>query len=228
MVLGWDYKSSEFTLPSTKNKRYCPFECIDLLTTSKDEFGTQRVYKKTSPNCVITLYLPTREITLSGSSPSILRGIVFVDPKAIQGYRVYAQLTLTFRYGREDEEVMGLRFCNEAIMSLHQIWPRNEEPARESLSPLQEALVKRLGDGAHPFTLSLTSQAPPSVQLVPAKRYYGAPIGTSYDVRCFIATTLTHLARKQQQQPFRRRNNVKETVRLKSTLHRCFSCFYVI
>jgi len=46
--------------------------------------------------------------------------------------------------------------------------------------------MKRLGDGAHPFTLSLSSYAPPSVQLVPAKRYYGAPIGTSYDVRCFI------------------------------------------
>lgn len=45
-----------------------------------------------------------------------------------------------FRYGREDEEVMGLRFCNEAIMSLHQIWPRLEEPTPESLSPLQVIL----------------------------------------------------------------------------------------
>ncbi|XP_017851120.2 uncharacterized protein LOC108605826 [Drosophila busckii] len=172
----------------------------------RDEFGTQRVYKKTSPNCVLTLYLPTREITLTGNNPSVLRGIVFVDPKAIQGYRVYAQLTLTFRYGREDEEVMGLRFCNEAIMSLHQIWPRIEEPSHESLSPLQEALMKRLGDGAHPFTLSLTAQAPPSVQLVPAKRYYGAPIGTSYDVRCFIAD--------KTDEKFLRRASVKMGVRV--------------
>ncbi|XP_034482532.1 uncharacterized protein LOC117787986 [Drosophila innubila] len=175
-------------------------------STHKDDFGTQRVYKKTSPNCVLTLYLPTREITLTGNNPSVLRGIVFVDPKAIQGYRVYAQLTLTFRYGREDEEVMGLRFCNEAIMSLHQIWPRLEEPTRESLSPLQEALLKRLGDGAHPFTLSLTAQAPPSVQLVPAKRYYGAPIGTSYDVRCFIAD--------KTDEKFHRRASVKMGVRV--------------
>lgn len=50
--------------------------------------------------------------------------------------------------------------------------------------------MKRLGDGAHPFTLSLSAHAPPSVQLVPAKRYYGAPIGTSYDVRCFIGKSL--------------------------------------
>ena len=73
------------------------FLLLILRVLPKDDYGTQRVYKKTSPNCVLTLYLPSREICLSGSSPSVLRGIVFVDPKAIQGYRVYAQLTLTFR-----------------------------------------------------------------------------------------------------------------------------------
>ncbi|XP_015041736.2 uncharacterized protein [Drosophila pseudoobscura] len=173
---------------------------------ARDEFGTQRVYKKTSPNCVLTLYLPTREMTLTGDKAAVLRGILFVDPKAIQGYRVYAQLTLTFRYGREDEEVMGLRFCNEAIMSLHQIWPRLQEPAPDSLSPLQEALMKRLGGGAHAFTLVLNAHSPPSVQLVPAKRYYGAPIGTSYDVRCFIAD--------KTDEKFHRRASVKMGVRV--------------
>ncbi|XP_017474742.1 PREDICTED: uncharacterized protein LOC108365259, partial [Rhagoletis zephyria] len=198
LVNVW-FKECGLSVNPTKPER-------DNRCAHKDEFGTQRVYKKTSPNCVLTLYLPSREITLSGNNPAILRGIIYVDPKAIQGYRVYAQLTLTFRYGREDEEVMGLRFCNEAIMSLHQVWPRNEEPALESLSPLQEALVKRLGDGAHPFTLTLTPQAPPSVQLVPAKRYYGAPIGTSYDVRCFIAD--------KTDEKFHRRASVKMGVRV--------------
>lgn len=32
-------------------------------------------------------------------------------------------MTLTFRYGREDEEVMGLKFCNEAMMCLAQLYP---------------------------------------------------------------------------------------------------------
>ncbi|XP_055843469.1 uncharacterized protein LOC129910214 isoform X2 [Episyrphus balteatus] len=176
------------------------------LSTKDEAFGTQRVYKKTSSNSSITLYLPTREIVLTGSTPTILCGIVFVDPSTVQGYRIYAQLTLTFRYGREDEEVMGLRFCNEAIMSLHQVWPRTEDPSRQSLSPLQDALIKRLGEGAHPFTLSLTPQAPPSVQLVPAKRYYGAPIGTSYEVRCFMAN--------KTEEKFHRRASVKMGVRV--------------
>ncbi|XP_061391900.1 uncharacterized protein LOC133327356, partial [Musca vetustissima] len=69
-----------------------------------------------------------------------------------------------------------------------------------------EALLKRLGEGAHPFTLTLTAQAPPSVQLVPAKRYYGAPIGTSYDVRCFIAD--------KTDEKFHRRASVKMGVRV--------------
>lgn len=39
---------------------------------------------------------------------------------------------------------MGLRFCNEAIMSLHQIWPRLEEPSPETLSPLQVSYEQRI------------------------------------------------------------------------------------
>lgn len=41
-----------------------------------------------------------------------------------------------------------------------------------------------------PFSLEINPQAPPSVQLVPAKRYFGAPIGTSYDVRCYVGESL--------------------------------------
>ncbi|GBP81220.1 Arrestin homolog [Eumeta japonica] len=93
------------------------------------------------------------------------------------------------RYGREDEEVMGLKFCNEAIMSLAQIWPQHCNHEREPNTPLQDALIKRLGANAYPFHLELTPLAPPSVQLVPAKQYHGAPIGTSYDVRAYIVCT---------------------------------------
>lgn len=79
---------------------------------------------------------------------------------------------------------MGLKFCNEAIISLKQIWPTTDE--KEELSPLQAALMERLGASAYPFSLEVGTLAPPSVQLVPAKRYTGAPIGTSYDVRVHL------------------------------------------
>lgn len=51
--------------------------------------------------------------------------------------KVFGQITLTFRYGREDEEVMGLKFCNEAIMCLAQIYPPHENAQREQNTPLQ-------------------------------------------------------------------------------------------
>lgn len=60
---------------------------------------------------------------------------------------------------------------------------------------LQEALVKRLGPNAHAFTMEITPLAPPSVQLVPAKEYNGAPIGTSYDVRAYIGEGIWNYTR---------------------------------
>lgn len=50
--------------------------------------------------------------------------------------------------------------------------------------------MKRLGPNAYPFTMEITPLAPPSVQLVPAKEYNGAPIGTSYDVRAYVGKLL--------------------------------------
>ena len=121
------------------------------------------------------------------------------------GHRLFCQLTLTFRYGREDEEVMGLKFCNEAVIALNQIWPRVDDTVTE-LSPLQEALLERLGVGAHAFSIEVGLVAPPSVQLIPAKQYSGAPIGTSYDIRAYIAD---HADEKVQ-----RRSTVKLGIRL--------------
>lgn len=46
--------------------------------------------------------------------------------------------------------------------------------------------MKRLGPNSYPFTMEITHLAPPSVQLVPAKEYNGAPIGTSYDIRAYV------------------------------------------
>uniref|UniRef100_T1H0G9 Uncharacterized protein n=1 Tax=Megaselia scalaris TaxID=36166 RepID=T1H0G9_MEGSC len=67
--------------------------------TEKDDaaLGTQKVYKKASANNQLTLYLPTREIILCGTTPTIIKGVVFLDnPKLTPDNRVFAQLTLTF------------------------------------------------------------------------------------------------------------------------------------
>lgn len=146
------------------------------------------MYKKSSPNNKLTLYLASRDLIVSEAKIDKLQGVLLVDPEYLQEKRVYGQVTLTFRYGREDEEVMGLKFCNEAVMCLAQLYPPYAgSDIQDTTTPLQEALVKRLGPNAHAFTMEITPLAPPSVQLVPAKEYNGAPIGTSYDVRAYVA-----------------------------------------
>ena len=47
------------------------------------------------------------------------------------------------RYGREDEELMGLRFCNEVVIAAEQIYPTPLEVACGSASkPLVNDQVK--------------------------------------------------------------------------------------
>ncbi|XP_001601661.3 arrestin homolog isoform X3 [Nasonia vitripennis] len=149
---------------------------------------SQRAFKKSSQNGKLTLYLASRDLVVTAGKIDKLQGVLLIDPEILQNKKVYGQVTLTFRYGREDEEVMGLKFCNEAIMSLAQLYPPYYPADRqEPTTPFQEVLVKRFHPNAHPFTMAVTPLAPPSVQLVPAKEYNGAPIGTSYDVRVYAA-----------------------------------------
>ncbi|CAH0747659.1 unnamed protein product [Diatraea saccharalis] len=156
--------------------------------TTDNPLNSQRVFKKSSPSNKLTLYLASRDLIVENGTIDKIQGVLHIEPDHWEpNKKLYGQVTLTFRYGREDEEVMGLKFCNEAIMSLAQVYPMHCNHEREPNTPLQDALVKRLGAYAFPFHLELTPLAPPSVQLVPAKQYHGAPIGTSYDVRAFIA-----------------------------------------
>ncbi|GAB0088133.1 uncharacterized protein DMENIID0001_025150 [Sergentomyia squamirostris] len=173
-----------------------------------ESLGARRIFKKTSPNAILTLYLGTREIISRRGVVDPLRGVLYVDPKYIVGHRLFSQLTLTFRYGREDEEVMGLKFCNEAVIALKQIWPKTETSStkRDELTPLQLALMEKLGVGAHAFSIQIGTVAPPSVQLIPAKHYNGAPIGTSYDIRAYICD--------QADEKMQKRSTVKLGIRL--------------
>jgi hypothetical protein len=50
---------------------------------------------------------------------------------------------IRFRYGREDEELMGLRFCNEVVIAAEQIYPTPLEVAcGPSTKPLVNDQVK--------------------------------------------------------------------------------------
>ncbi|KAK6641667.1 hypothetical protein RUM44_013382 [Polyplax serrata] len=82
-----------------------------------------------------------------------------------------------------------IKYRKIAAFRLHTFFRHKDEMlcVTFSVENSSDALIKRLGPNAHAFTMSVTHLAPPSVQLVPAKEYNGAPIGTSYDIRAYIA-----------------------------------------
>lgn len=70
------------------------FLCLFLLCS--------RVYKKTSSNQLLTLYLGTRELVSRSGVVEPIKGIIYIDPKVIESnQKVYCQLTLTFRWVTE-------------------------------------------------------------------------------------------------------------------------------
>lgn len=173
-----------------------------------------KVFKKSSPNGKIMLYLGKRDFVdhISGVEPiGILSfdldniviiiflttdGIIVLDQEYINEHRkIFGQVVCSFRYGRESDEMMGLNFQKELYLASEQLHPQPEKSDRE-VSKLQERLLKKLGPNAIPFTFTLPASAPASVILQKNKDDTGAPCGVEYYVkvmRSLLSTNSTKL-----------------------------------
>ena len=81
--------------------------------------------------------------------------------------KLYAQLVCSFRYGKEDDETMGLSFKKELILADEQVYPPNKH-IKGGQTRLQERLIKKLGPTSFPFQLNFPRHSPTSVSLIPA------------------------------------------------------------
>ena len=182
-----------------------------------------RVYKKVSPNAKMTIYLGRRDFVDHVSETDPVDGVVLVDPDYLPGRRVsdslnkilarhhhffvqiYAQLVCSFRYGREEDETMGLNFKKELTLADEQIYPpANSKPG---LTRLQERLMKKLGSSSIPFTLHFPRHSPTSVTLQPGPEDNAdsSPCGVEYYVRCYVLET--------EQERSHRKSAVSMTIR---------------
>ncbi|XP_076630439.1 arrestin 1 [Colletes latitarsis] len=153
-----------------------------------------RVYKKCSPNGKISLYLGKRDYIdyLSGIEP--VDGVILLDQNYIDtGRKVWGQLICSFRYGREEDEVMGLNFQKDLYLVSEQLNPTTRKT--ESTTRLQDRLLMKLGPNAIPFTFKFPPSAPSSVTLQPGEGETGEPCGVSYYVKIYsgdVETDITH------------------------------------
>jgi len=148
---------------------------------------TFRVFKKSSSNCKVTVYLGRRDFVdhVTGADP--VDGVICLDREFINDKRIVVQLVCSFRYGKEDDETMGLNFKKELILAEDEVFPNrgDEKPSTR----LQERLISKLGSNCFPFHLQFPLHSPTSVTLQPGPEDAGEACGVEYSVRGIVLDT---------------------------------------
>jgi arrestin-1 len=152
-----------------------------------------KVFKKTSPNAKVTVYLGKRDFVDNITKIEAVDGVAVIDPEYLKGRKLFGQIICSFRYGREEDEVMGLEFQKDLLMASGEI---DQNPKKE-MTRMQERLVKKIGSNALPFTFELPKNAPPSVTLQPGPEAVGKPCGVEYSLRVFVGENMEDKAHKR-------------------------------
>ncbi|XP_035729137.1 beta-arrestin-1-like isoform X5 [Vespa mandarinia] len=165
-----------------------------------------RVFKKSSLNGKITVYLGKRDFVDHITHVDPIDGIVLIDPDYVKDRKVFGHVLAAFKYGRDDLDVLGLYFRKDLYLAAEQIYPQvtSCQPRRE-LTRLQERLIKKLGSNAYPFYFELPPHCPASVTLQPAPGDNGKPCGVDYELKAFVGET-------QDDKPHKR-NSVRLAIR---------------
>ncbi|KAK6480301.1 arrestin-C-like [Huso huso] len=165
---------------------------------------SEKVYKKTSPNSKLSLYLGKRDFVDNVDSVEEVDGMVLVDPEYLKDRKAYVSLTCAFRYGRDDLEVYGLSFRKDIYLDTVQVYPPTGEEKKPQ-THLQQQLVKKLGEYAYPFNITIPTNLPCSVTLQPGPDDVGKSCGVDFEVKAFCADNL--------EEKIHKRNSVRLIIR---------------
>lgn len=144
-----------------------------------------KVFKKCSPNGKVTLYMGKRDFVDHISAVEPIDGIIVLDDEYLRDQRkVFGQIVCSFRYGRQEDEVMGLNFQKELYLASEMVFPQEEKKER-NITKLQERLLKKLGPNAFPFTFNIPTSAPGSIGLQQGSKDEGEPCGVQYYIKIF-------------------------------------------
>ncbi|XP_013771701.1 beta-arrestin-1-like [Limulus polyphemus] len=165
-----------------------------------------RVFKKSSPNGKITVYLGKRDFVDHMTHVDPIDGVILVDPEYMKERKVFGHVLAAFRYGREDLDVLGLTFRKDLYLASAQIYPLEiATETKQPLTRLQERLIRKLGPNSYPFYFELPPHCPASVTLQPAPGDTGKPCGVDYELKAYVADT-------EEEKPHKR-NSVRLAIR---------------
>uniref|UniRef100_G3PT88 S-arrestin n=1 Tax=Gasterosteus aculeatus aculeatus TaxID=481459 RepID=G3PT88_GASAC len=109
------------------------------------------VFKKICKDKSVAVYMGRRDFVDRVDSVDPVDGVILIDPEALQGRKVFVTLSCTFRYGRDDMDVMGIAFRRELYLSTRQVYPALQDREKGTHTRTQAKLLRKLGQDAYPF-----------------------------------------------------------------------------
>lgn len=175
------------------------------------ELRGRKVVKKTSLDNKVTLYMEKREFCDLGTCTEPVEGVVVLDGEQLQpNERLLVALVGRFRYGREEDEILGMTLCREVYLGhtqlCHEPLPSSPNPAAAAaggstssepprspgralyamqLGPVHRRLMDALGEAAVPFRFEFPRDAPVSTVMQRLTPESGDTCGVRYLVRCY-------------------------------------------
>ncbi|KAM9349444.1 S-arrestin a [Symphorus nematophorus] len=163
------------------------------------------VFKKICKDKSVGVYMGKRDFVDRVDSVDPVDGVVIIDPEALQGRKVFVTLSCTFRYGRDDMDVMGIAFRRELYLSTRQVYPPLQDREKGIHTKIQAKLLRKLGDNAYPFFFEFPDNLPCSVALQPAPHDVGKQCAVEFEIKAFSA--------ESQDAKIRKRSSVKLMIR---------------
>ncbi|KAM9439701.1 S-arrestin a [Clarias gariepinus] len=155
------------------------------------------IFKKACKDKSVTVYMGRRDFVDHVDLVDPVDGVVLIDPELLKGKKAYVTLSCTFRYGRDDMDVMGIAFRRDIYLSTRQIYPPLQDREQCTFTKAQEKLLRKLGYNAYPFFFEFPDNLPCSVGLQPAPNDAGKHCAVEFEVKAFSAENLDAKVRKR-------------------------------
>ncbi|XP_071352178.1 S-arrestin-like isoform X1 [Trachinotus anak] len=143
------------------------------------------VFKKVSRDKSMAVYMAKRDFVDHCDFVDPVDGVIVIDPVQLKGKKVYVMLSCTFRYGRQDMDVMGVAFRRDLFLVTRQVYPELQDKDKLTHTKIQQKLLQKLGDNAFPFFFEFPDNLPCSVALQPGPSDVGKKCAVEFELRAF-------------------------------------------
>ncbi|MEQ2276281.1 hypothetical protein XENORESO_016971, partial [Xenotaenia resolanae] len=143
------------------------------------------VFKKVSRDKSVAVYMAKRDFVDHCDFVDPVDGVIVIDPVQLKGKKVYVMLSCTFRYGRQDMDVMGVAFRRDLFVVTRQVYPEMQDKDKLTHTRVQQKLLHKLGDNTYPFFFEFPDNLPCSVSLQPGPNDVGKKCAVEFEVKAF-------------------------------------------